>query len=405
MRLFFDMDDVLVSSSPLQQEALSKFTVFTTEDTQAVDDLISMAKAFKDDIVLTEEDKKTSTGLIGIDKLLKVCKLTQERVSKIIEDARKKGEPVDPNLIPLAKMGSNDILKDVKDLSKMTEKEKMELMYEAPLERIKRAWFFIGSRELSRIKTELKKPNPSSYVKNLAKSTDALDTAKIVASTFGEFHDAMLEANNKIEPGKNLINYRKIYDRCHLIDGALEAMLDCYDSGEFQSVEVLSHHNGGYEFQAKEEMIKSLIGDRDIKFNGIYFHGGEIHDLHKNDGRRRERYPKAKFILDTKGYPNINDCVLIDDSTANCDTWVKYGGIAILYKKETEEEQMLGHLKPHCRPDLYYDRVTKLSEPIIFKTIIKARDRRREERVKLQQVNDRTFDLEEKKEEEKGRAL
>ena len=388
MRIFFDMDDVLVKSSPLQQKELDRMTIYTDKATQAVDDLMQIAKSFNGDINLDDSDRKT--GIIGLDKLIKACRLTYERVKKLVDDAKRNNMPVDSSLIPLAKLGSNDILKSVKDVSKMSEDEKNNLMYEVPLERIRYAWNYIANVEWSRIKIELNKDNWSNYVKKMFNSKTMLDAAKVLSDTFGDFHDHFLETNNKIDPDKNIINYRKIYSKENLIDGALDTLKDCYDSSDFQSVEILSHHNGGYEFKAKEEMISSLLDGRNIKFNGLFFHGGKFHDEHKNDGKRRTRSSKALYILDDHGYTNIRDCVLVDDSTANCDEWARRGGIAILYRPMSEEEQLSKKLRSHCKEDLYYERITSLSKENIQAAIKKALYRRVIDVVKKEQakIND-----------------
>ena len=54
---------------------------------------------------------------------------------------------------------------------------------------------------------------------------------------------------------------------------------------------------------------------------------------------------------------NLNNCILIDDSTVNLDEWVKYGGIAILYRPISFDEEYFNVQEPHNK---IYPRITKM---------------------------------------------
>lgn len=288
--LFMDLDDCIIESSPLIQEAVDRNT------------------EFKNDKLLT------------LEQTLASCKFVHDYNTGEIARAYVKKEK--PTLVGTVKLGSNDIVKVTSDDSEVNrlevEKRRIYRWYKQPL-------------EASRM---------------------ALEKASWDREMFLESRDNFLETDNTKPFGEGVINYGTIYQERHLVPGVVDTLNNIVLSNEYDGVYVLSHHNGGREEVVKKSLIERLF--KDVPFLGLRFHL----EPHKPNSRRG-RSSKAKFIMEKFGLTSLENCILIDDSIANLDEWDKHGGVAILYRPKTEEEEYQGYQEPHERD---YPRITKMSE-------------------------------------------
>lgn len=181
-------------------------------------------------------------------------------------------------------------------------------------------------------------------------SKKAYDEAYCDKEMFLEERDNFLEVDNQANEELGVINYQDIYTTDHLSRGIKSLIKKLNSDLQYDSIYCLSHHNGGREEICKQRFITTNF--KELKFLGLRFH------LEKYEkGKRRLRSSKALYVMQKFNLENLNNCILIDDSTVNLDEWIKYGGIAILYRPISFDEEYFGALQPHNKS---YPRITKM---------------------------------------------
>lgn len=288
---FVDLDDCIVESSPLIQQAFDEKT------------------SFKNDKLET------------LEHILASCKETYEKNFIEVERAQTCNEK--PKIIGSIKVGSNDIMKITSSSSGLTKEQKER-------NRLYR-W----------------------YIKPLEISKKAYDEARMNKEMFLEERDYFLERDNQSLIGDAIVDYRSIYNVLNLTPGALNLINDVINSNEYENCFCLSHHNGGREEYCKELFINSVTNGK-LPFIGLRFHSAPY-----RAGIRRPRSSKALHIIEKFNLPDLSGCVLVDDSTANLDDWVKYGGMGVLYRPISEDEEYEGKLESHGDK---YPRITKMDK-------------------------------------------
>lgn len=258
--------------------------------------------------------------LMVLDHVVACCAKVFHDNKVEVERAFRKGEK--PNLVGSLEIGSNDIIKTSSGNTKLDaleqEKHRIESWYQQPL-------------KISEM---------------------ALDEAKWNREMFFEERDHFLESDNQLSEAYGLINYRDIYTEKNLVPGAIDMLNEVLDEEQYDGVYCLSHHNGGREARCKENFIAKITNNK-LGFLGLRFH------LEKYESnKRRQRSSKAVYIMQRFGLESLNNCILVDDSTANLDEWIKYGGIAVLYRPMSEDEKYQGTLNKNEYP---YPRITEMS--------------------------------------------
>lgn len=227
-----------------------------------------------------------------------------------------------PKLIGNVKVGSNDVMKTTFVDSILTDSEKRERRFYR--------W----------------------YIKPLDISKQAYEEAKKNWDNFLEERDHFLEQDNQSSIGDAIVDYRNIYNSEHLTPGAVNMINETIDSGEYEGCYCLSHHNGGREEYCKQLFIASITNGK-LPLVGLRFHAEEY------SGKRRQRSSKALHVMKKFNLSSLKGCVLIDDSVENLNDWVKYGGMAVLYRPMSEDEKYDGKLEPHGDE---YPRITKMDK-------------------------------------------
>ena len=276
-------------------------------------------------------DKKTrfkNDKLLSLEYVLASCKEAYERNKEEIERAFACGER--PRLIGNVKVGSNDVIKTTSGNAAIDELEK----------------------EKRRIERWYKKP--------LELSKMAYGDAYWAKEMFLEERDHFLEMDNQETVENGIVDYQNIYTKEHATPGALSMIEEIIESGEYDGHFCLSHHNGGREEVCKRKFIEGIFGNK-LRFIGLRFHS-EAYE----EERRRPRSSKALYVMQKFNLPNLEGCVLVDDSTANLDDWIKYGGMGILYRPITEDEEYEGYLVPHGNK---YPRITEMSKNSLDKAL------------------------------------
>lgn len=268
-------------------------------------------------------DEKTNfknDKLLSLEYTLAICKEVLERNSIEISRAMERGEK--PKLVGNIRIGCNDIIKTRSGNSELDELAKQKRRYET--------WYQIP----------------------LEMSRRACGDAYWNKEMFLEERDHFLEEDNQVTNGA-IVDYNQIYVENNLTPGAVETIKEIIESGEYEGCYCLSHHNGGREEVCKKDFIDKTF-DGKLEFLGLRFH-----IEHYQEGRRRPRSSKALHIMHKFNLPDLVGCVLVDDSTANLEEWVKYGGMAVLYRPMSEDEEYMGKLEPHSDK---YPRITEMSK-------------------------------------------
>lgn len=169
---------------------------------------------------------------------------------------------------------------------------------------------------------------------------------------FLEERDHCLEEDNQKEHNY-IVDYQNTYVLKNATPGSIEMINEMIESDEYEGYYCLSHHNGGREEKCKRNFINQVFNGK-LEFLGMRFHSEEY-----QEGKRRKRSSKALYIMRKFGLKDLSNCILIDDSTANLDEWIKYGGVAILYRPMSDDEKYTGMLEPHGDK---YPRITKMSK-------------------------------------------
>ena len=269
-------------------------------------------------------DEKTSfknDKLETLEYILASCKEAYEKNAIAIAKASERGEK--PKLIGNVKVGSNDIMKTSSGNKAIDELEKEKRRYER--------W----------------------YKRPLEISKKAYGEAYWAKEMFLEERDHFLEMDNQQKGAEAIVDYDSIYCEEHLVPGAIEMINEVIDSGEYAGCFCLSHHNGGREEIRKNNFVSKVTSNR-LPFLGLRFHSEEY-----SEGKRRPRSSKALYIMHKFNLANLEGCILVDDSTANLDEWIKYGGAAILYRPISEDEEYEGKLASHGDK---YPRITKMNK-------------------------------------------
>ncbi len=269
-------------------------------------------------------DQKTrfkNNKLIALEYMLASCRDIHERNKAEIERAMACNEK--PKLIGNVKAGSNDVIKTSSGNDKINELEK----------------------EKRRINRWYKKPLELSHM--------ACGEAYWAKEMFLEERDHFLEMDNQNKFGEGIVDYHNIYVNNNVVSGSIEMINDIIDSNEYEGCFCLSHHNGGREEICKKGFVEQTF-DSKLPFIGLRFHSEEY-----REGVRRPRSSKALYIMQKFNLPDLSECILVDDSIANLDEWIKYGGIAVLYRPMSEDEEYEGELVPHGDK---YPRITKMDK-------------------------------------------
>ncbi len=262
----------------------------------------------------------TSDSLEVLETILSSCKDIYARNEKEIERAMRTLKK--PNIIGTIKSGSNDVMKDVagdRIDDDISEKRRFYSWYQRPLE-----------------------------ISKLACGKAYWDREK-----FLEERDHYLEVDNLKMGDDAIVKYEAIYNANNLTDGAVSTIEDVVESNEYEAVYVLSHFNGDREEECKRQFVTSML-PKSLTFLGLRFHLEEY-----RQGLRRVRSSKALYVMEKFKLANLEDCILIDDSKANLDEWVNFGGKAILYRPQSEDEKFLESLEPHGDR---YPRITKMTK-------------------------------------------
>lgn len=131
-------------------------------------------------------------------------------------------------------------------------------------------------------------------------------------------------------PSKELINYDSIYQIENVNLKAVLMIKKVLLSESIKSMYIISHHNGDREFNAKNKLMQEL-------FPGVEVIGLRFHDSEHNIKRR---YRSSKFAA-ARRVCNLDAkyMILLDDSKDNCKDWVSNDGKVILYRKVTDAER------------------------------------------------------------------
>ena len=270
-------------------------------------------------------DEKTrfkNKKLLSLEYTLASCKEAYEKNKLEIERAYACGEK--PKLIGNIKVGSNDVIKTSSGDKQIDELEK----------------------EKRRIERWYKRPLEISYM--------AYGDAYWAKEMFLEERDHFLERDNQgLIEKEGIVDYSTIYTLDHATPKSIELINQIIDSGTYEGCYCLSHHNGGREEICKKIFIEKTFNNK-LGFLGLRFHSEEY-----KEEVRRPRSSKAVYVMHKFNLPSLEGCVLVDDSTANLDEWVKYGGMAILYRPISEDEEYEGDLVPHGDK---YPRMTEMTK-------------------------------------------
>lgn len=327
MRIFIDLDDVLVDSSPLQQKELaSKVKEFSDSNVKAVDDYYSMLVYYVNNM-MNEEEIINYKNLSLTDKVLEVYKYINRVYNKALDLLKN-----NLYLNCLSDFNSNDVLKNNNDLD-----------YE---KRLNNAYDKLNI-DIKKILTNMYYWfNNNKYTQELEKiylSINPIEVVNLLKDRLFEERDTYLERNNLLPYDKSIINYRRIYSEKNLIVGSKELIKEIKKRRKELDIEtysVLSHHNGGYEEYSKKLLINECLCK--IRFSGLFFHsiienGKSIHLEHKDGNLRRIRSSKADYVKCMYNLDDLSECILIDDSLANLDEWYNKGGIPIYFNRFNKE--------------------------------------------------------------------
>lgn len=141
---------------------------------------------------------------------------------------------------------------------------------------------------------------------------------------FLEERDAYLERDNKNLEG-GAVDYDSIYRKENMAPCNSVFLKWLYDTELFSDIYEITSQNGPREDNAKANLNKK-------EFPFIHYLSLRFHNTEHVDGIRRGRSSKAEYTMRTLNIPDLADCVLIDDSTANVTDWMNYNGIGLLYK-------------------------------------------------------------------------
>lgn len=214
----------------------------------------------------------------------------------LIEDAQKKNQGgiyTIPEYGALVSMDTNDIIKKGSISDQNT---KGEILYKKPIE-------------------------------NIEKCIELED----------RMYDIITNARVFYTPSKAIVDYSRIHSIENVNWEAVALVRQLIASGKFAGVYFSTHHNGGREEKAKISLMRRILPEA----NG--FIGQRFHDS-EHDAKRRGRSSK---IIRAAQYLGIlpSQIVLLDDSKANCQDCINNGGIAILYKPETDSEKINGRIE------------------------------------------------------------
>ena len=268
--------------------------------------------------IINERTRFKSADLAMLDFKVSNLKEIFERNKKEIARAYVHNEK--PRVIGCMQAGSNDIFKSSSNKKTLTELEK----------------------EKQRIYHWYKEPYEI--------SEKAYNDAFKEKEMFLEERDNFLETDNQLREEYGVINYQDIYTTDYLSNGIHNLIKILHKSSEYSQMYCLSHHNGGREEYAKRTFIERNFPE--LTFLGLRFHLDRY-----EKGKRRPRSSKALHVMKKFNLRNLNNCILIDDSTVNLDEWVKYGGIAILYRPISFDEEYFNVQEPHNK---VYPRITKM---------------------------------------------
>ncbi len=186
---------------------------------------------------------------------------------------------------------------------------------------------------------------------------DLISDGIIRREMYLEERDHFMELDNPKPNG--LINYNPMYTLDCVSPEARQYMaeMNAYAKDSF----VITHHNAGREVVSKEGLI---IRDLHSKFIGVKFHKQEY-----VSGFRRPRQSKAEYVKEVFGIYDLSNCVLVDDSLDNINSWIENGGIGILYDPENKHQSNNRYMVIHALRVIeivacLYDYIDK--HPIMF---------------------------------------
>ena len=145
-------------------------------------------------------------------------------------------------------------------------------------------------------------------------------------------HDIVTNAKVFTEPSKEIVDYERIHSLDNVNWDAVALVRNLIRSGRFAGVYFSTHHNGGREEFAKIRLMRRILPE----VNG--FIGQRFHDS-EHDAERRLRSSKIDRAMEYLGIL-ASQIVLLDDSKENCRDCNSKGGIAILYRPETDSEKI-----------------------------------------------------------------
>ena len=135
---------------------------------------------------------------------------------------------------------------------------------------------------------------------------------------------------------REIIDYRVIYSKDNVNYDAVNVIRKLEDCPFVAGQAIISHHNGMREEYYKKSLVDDLFHGA-VPFIGMRFHDSE----HIGERRKRsDKYPESEK------YVNLNPerKMLFDDSTANDDMWEKHGAKAVLYRRLTDAELILSKI-------------------------------------------------------------
>ncbi len=134
----------------------------------------------------------------------------------------------------------------------------------------------------------------------------------------------------KKTPSEEIVDYEKIYQQENVNKKAVRVIQKLLSSGMVDISFAITHHNGEREERAKRRLISEILPN--TNFIGLRFHETE-HNL-----ERRTRSSKFKYASMICNYEH-ELMLLLDDSRDNCSDWEKNEGNVILYRPVTDAEK------------------------------------------------------------------
>ena len=242
------------------------------------------------------------------DAFHKINKFCLGQAQGLIEDAKRNNEGIKltvPDYGELVSMDTNDIIKK----SSLFGISNMEyVLYIKPLQ------------------------NLINCIKNENRLNDVVSNARIF-----------------YEESREIVNYSEIHSLKNVNWDAVNLIKRLMNSGLIFKVYFSTHHNGEREENAKKELMKLILPEADG------FLGQRFHDI-EHDAKRRTRSSKVNRAINAL-HIKYNQIVLIDDSKANCEDCKRKGGLALLYKPETDSERINGRIE-----DMGFDRIINLND-------------------------------------------